>query len=103
MKETASKGLGFEEVFVKARDADYWRIMVSHRGNFTLNDLLNLDKRYELFEAVQKRRIIVCNAAQVPFYEEGVAHPEWILSDLVYLTRPQLMPDYVPRYYQIIR
>lgn len=103
LKETASKGLGFEEVFVKARDADYWRIMVSHRGNFTLNDLLNLDKRYELFEAVQKRRFIVCNAAQVPFYEEGVAHPEWILSDLVYLTRPQLMPDYVPRYYQIIR
>jgi iron complex transport system substrate-binding protein len=38
----------------------------------------------------------------VPLYEEGVAHPELILSDLVYLTRPELLPDYTPRYYQII-
>ena len=102
LNETASKGLGFEEVFSRAHDADYWRIVVSQKENFSLQDLLNLDKRYVLFESARKQKVVVCNASHVPLYEEGVAHPELILSDLVYLTRPELLPDYTPRYYQII-
>ncbi len=39
---------------------------------------------------------------KVPVYEEGNTRPDLLLADLLYLTHPELNPEYQPVYYQLL-
>ena len=102
LPESGSKASGFEEVYSKASDAEVWRLIVSDRKGFSRKDILVSDSRYALFKAFRDGKILVCNASLTPYYEEGVARPDRILSDLIHGVYPGLLPGYQPYYYQTL-
>lgn len=96
---TASIVMAYEKVFAQASGAPFWRMVVNMPGSFTRERLLALDERYGLFQAVRSGGVIWSNAAHCPLFEQGVAEPDVVLSDLVSHLHPHLLPGYVPRYY----
>ena len=55
---------------------------------------------YEHFDAFRDRRIYACNTGKVPYYEEFPLHPDYLLKDLIWIFHPELLPEYLPRYFR---
>lgn len=63
----------------------------------SLNDIVNTDYRYSRFKAFTNARVYNNNKRMGQgggndFWESGVVHPEQILSDLIKIFHPELMP-----------
>lgn len=75
----------FEQVYVAAGNADIWLLNTS--GIRVLGDIVNRDRRYSLFRAFQNRQVYNNDLRDRgdgnPFWDEGTAHPDRILSDLI--------------------
>lgn len=97
---SGSVPLAFESVFDKAYQADVWLIKYNRADEMSYKDLRTEYTPYENFEAFKQQHIYTCNTGKVPFYEEFPLHPDYLLKDLVWVFHPELLPDYVPRYYQ---
>ncbi|HAQ65407.1 MAG TPA: hypothetical protein DCR43_06105 [Bacteroidales bacterium] len=95
----ASNVMAYEKVFAGAAETPWWRMVVNIPGTLTKEKLLAMDERYGLFKAVKTGGVIWSNAATIPLFEEGVAEPHLVLSDLVCYLHPTLLPGYKPRYY----
>lgn len=95
--------LDFETVYSQAANADYWRIVNSFDGTFTYDALKALDARYADFKAFREKKVVYCNMSHTPFYESMPMQPEVVLEDLVKAFHPELLPDYKPVYYDILR
>ncbi|MCL2294006.1 MAG: ABC transporter substrate-binding protein [Spirochaetes bacterium] len=85
VRRRGSLFLDFEKVFTVANNADVW--LVNTHGIRTLDDILSRDRRYSLFRAFQTGRVynndLMDDGAGNPFWDEGTAHPDRILSDLI--------------------
>ena len=84
--------LSFEQVYAKAKDADYW-INVSTLK--TKKDLLAFDTRYAEFNAFKKGTIFnntkTTNAKGYSnYWETGMIFPDRILNDLLLIFHPEL-------------
>lgn len=96
--------LDFETVYSQASKAKYWRIVNSYNGTFSYDALKDEDARYADFDAFKNKGVIYCNMREVPFYESMPTHPEVVLSDLIKIFHPQLLPeDYEPVFYRLLR
>jgi iron complex transport system substrate-binding protein len=95
--------LDYETVYSQAESADYWRIVNSHNGTFSYDVLRSEDSRYADFRAFRDKGIIYCNMRQKPFYESMPVEPELVLSDFIRVFHPDILPDYVPHYYELLR
>ncbi len=95
--------LDFETVYSQAESAEYWRILNSFDGTFSYDALMKEDNRYADFKAFRDRGVIYCNLRKQPFYESAPSQPEVILADLIKAFHPDLLPDYEPVYYKILR
>lgn len=95
--------LDFETVYSQAESADYWRIVNSYDGTFTYDALKSADPRYADFRAFRDKGVIYCNMRQKPFYESMPTQPEVVLEDLIKAFHPDLLPDYVPTYYERLK
>jgi len=93
----------FEEVYSQAANADYWRIVNSYQGTFTYEALAKDDTRYTDFKAFREHGIIYCNMSLKPFYESMPMEPELVLSDFIKVFHPELLPDYEPKYYELLK
>lgn len=101
--ETGGVNLDFETVYSKGANADYWRLLVSHTGDYTYDILKQSDTRYADFKAFKDKKIVYCNLRQKPFYENTPVEPEVVLADLIKAFYPDLLPDYKPVYYEILK
>jgi len=103
--DTRSGGvaLDFETVYNQADDADYWRIVNSFPGTFTYDALKMQDPRYADFRAFREKGVIYCNMREKPFYESMPTEPEVILADLLHIFHPDILPDHVPVYYELLK
>lgn len=101
--ETGGVNLDFETVYSKGANADYWRLLVSHTGDYTYDILKQSDARYADFKAFKDKKIVYCNLRQKPFYENTPVEPEVVLADLIKAFYPDLLPDYKPVYYEILK
>lgn len=96
-ESTGSMALDFETVLERAADADFW---VNAGGYwFTKDDMLATDERFAEFAAVQNGHVWSNNLYLNDFggnyyYEGGIAHPDWILADLIAIFHPELLPDH---------
>jgi len=95
-----SISLSLEEVLDKAADADYW-VNVFPTSQ---TDVLAGDERLNQFAAFKSGQIYTNNARMnanggSDFYEGGYANPDVILSDLVKIFHPDLLPDYKLYFY----
>lgn len=95
--------LDFETVYAQAESADYWRILNSYKGTFSYDALKAQDPRYADFRAFREKKVIYCNLSEKPFYESSTTEPEVVLEDLIKAFHPQLLPDYQPKYYELIK
>ena len=105
---TGSLYLGFEDVVAQGADtADIWL----HPGGYTFSaaDVLAEDERFGEFGAYQSGALWNNNKAMSPsfandYYESGVAYPDLILADLIYIFHPEIMleanPEFETTYYQ---
>lgn len=100
-----SIALNFEEVFIKAKDADFWL-------NFFINvnskkDLLSFDERYNLFKPYKTGNLYnntnrVNTKGYSDYYERGLSNPDELLKDFIKIFHPHLLPEHQLKYYKKI-
>ena len=95
--------LDFETVYSQAESADYWRIVNSYNGDFSYEALRASDSRYADFRAFREHHVLYCNMKQTPFYECMPMEPHLVLADLIHAFHPNLLPDYTPVYYSLLK
>lgn len=87
--------LSFEQILHKFSSSDVW---VGAPAN-CLSELKAIDERYAMFAPIKNGRVYNFNARKNvfganDFWESGVAHPELILSDLIKIFHPKLLPEH---------
>ncbi len=90
--------LSFESVYAIAADAEFW-LNPDNSFWFSIGDVVASDPRYADFEALERGQLFNNNAnvnknGGNAYYEEGAAHPERVLKDLVRILHPHLLPDH---------
>jgi len=93
----------FETVYSQGANVDYWRMVNSHNGTFSYDALKQSDARYADFKAFKEKKLIYCNLREKPFYENTPVEPEVVLSDLIKIFHPTLLPDHTPVYYDLLK
>ena len=102
-EDTGGVNMDFEAIYALAADVDYWRISNSFDGEFSYDVLAQQDSRFRDFKAFRDRHVIYCNMSRTPFYESFPVHPELVLADFVKIFYPDLLPDYQPTYYKLLK
>jgi iron complex transport system substrate-binding protein len=100
----ASLPLDFEAVYPIALQADYWLNLSVYQ---TQAEIIAQDRRFQDFKAFQKGELYNNNRQATPkggneYYMWGIVHPHLILSDLVKIFHPELLPNYKLVYYKKI-
>lgn len=99
---TGSMQLSFEEVFDRAREAEFWL----NPGNWTdLAEAAAEDERYTQFAAYQNGNVYNNNKrlnenGGNDYWETGVTNPHLVLADLIKIFHPELLPDHELYFYQ---
>lgn len=99
---TGSLPLDFESVIAQASDAPTWLVVNSWTS---IADALADDERYGNLAAVGTGDAWNANKATNEtggndFYERGVLRPDLILSDLVAILHPEILPDHEFTFYR---
>lgn len=102
-QEAGGLNMDFESVYSQGANADYWRLLVSHTGDYSYEALKQSDARYADFKAFKEKKVVYCNLRQKPFYENTPVEPEVVLADLIKAFHPELLPDYTPVYYELLK
>ncbi|MCS6814997.1 MAG: ABC transporter substrate-binding protein [Cyanobacteria bacterium] len=100
---TGSIPLSFEAVLDRASQAQFW--FTSSLTWQTQADILAADPRYQNFTAVQTKQVFNNNArvnatGGNDYWESGILQPDVVLSDLVKILHPQLLPSHQLVYYR---
>ena len=96
--------LDFETVYSKTAAARYWRIVNSYDGTYSYDALRATDARYADLTAFKEKGVIYCNMRERPFYENMPVQPDVVLSDLIHILHPELLPeDYQPVFYSLLK
>ncbi len=87
--------LSFEQVYAKAKDADFWINLSMVR---TKAELLNQEPRYSEFRAYKTGHLynnnkITNEKGYSTYWETGMIYPDRILSDLISVFHPELVPE----------
>jgi iron complex transport system substrate-binding protein len=103
-QSTGSLKLNYEQIFEKAHDADFW---VNVLFCAKRSDMLKNDPRNSKFKAYRTKNIYNNNASINKFglyeyWETGVINCDLVLSDLIKIFHPELLPDYKFKYYKRI-
>jgi iron complex transport system substrate-binding protein len=98
---TESIPLNFEHVFHKAQDA----IWINSGAANSYQEIISVDERIVEFPVFKNKKVFNNNAIQNinggnDYWESGIVHPELILSDLIKVFHPKLLPDYQFSYYK---
>lgn len=93
----------FERVYSEGAHADFWRIVNSHNGVYDYDILRKSDSRYTDFDAYKNKKVIYCNLRTVPFYEQTPVEPDVVLSDLIKILHPNILPNHKPVYYHLLK
>ena len=99
---TGSLFYDIETVFAEASDAEIW----INPGIWTSREQgAAEDARFEEFGAYQSGMVFNYNSrlgagGGNDYFESGAINPHVVLSDLIWVFHPELVPEYVPFYYQ---
>ena len=98
---TTSIPLNFETVLKYFHNSDVW----VNAPTATLHELAEMDSRHNLFKPMKESRVYSFNArikerGANDFWESAVAHPDRIVTDMIWALHPDLQPNYTPYYIQ---
>lgn len=101
-KSSGSLPLSFEVVLERAANADYW-LNFSQSWN-KLKDLVVEDNRYADFKAMKIGNLYNNNArvnenGGNDYWEGGISNPDMVLSDLIKILYPEMLPNHKLFYY----
>lgn len=87
--------LSFEQVYAKAKDADYWIHLSTIK---TKKELEASETRYTSFKAFKTNQLYnntlhTNNKGYSTYWETGMIYPDRILNDLISIFHPQLKPQ----------
>lgn len=102
-EEAGGVTLDFEAAYAKSVDADFWQIDGAFDGDFTLSALADEDVRYAQLKAYKDGNVLFCNLTQTPYRELAGVQPQFLLADFVKALNPDLLPNYQPKYYKLMR
>ncbi|GGF79715.1 ABC transporter substrate-binding protein [Wenyingzhuangia marina] len=101
-ESTGSLALQFEEVFVEAKNADFW-----FAPGYALDKkaLANNNKHYSSFKPFSTNNIYtytntVGETGGLVFFELGALRPDLILKDFIKICHPELLPDYETTFFK---
>jgi iron complex transport system substrate-binding protein len=97
-----SRPMVLEAVFEHALSADYW---LNPGDVLSKKDILAADERFGQLPAFVNNKVfnnnnILSNTGGNAFFESGVVEPQIILSDLIHILHPQLLPSHKLKYYR---
>jgi iron complex transport system substrate-binding protein len=97
-----SQPVSLEKVFEKASEADFW-LNTSEAGSKA--DLLEVDSRFSHLKVFRTNSIynnnnLVNAKGGNAYFEKGVVEPDIILSDIISVLHPHLLPSYCMKYYK---
>ncbi len=100
-----SRPMNLEEVYKQALAADYW---LNPGDAISKTAILSVDERFGKLPCYTEDRVfnnnnILNNSGGNAFFEAGVVEPDIILSDLIYILHPQLLPSHILKYYKKLR
>ena len=96
---TGSTPMSFESVFDKAIHADVWLINFNREEDMTYAALKSDYSPYSKFDAFRDRHIYGNNTNHSMFYEEVPMHPDYLLTELIAIFHPHVLPDHKLRYF----
>lgn len=102
-KSSGSIAVDIENVYLKGIKADFWIIKILSQHKYSYSELASESPLYKDFEAFKNKKILVCNLFYKPYYEDGVVEPDIILSDLVYYAHPNILSNYKPKYFELLK
>lgn len=90
--KSGSLHLGLEEVFIKAKDADFWLNMALVKST---KELLAQENRYSEFKAFKEGNLYnniktMNKKGYSDYWETGIIFPDKVLSDLICIFHPEL-------------
>ena len=99
---TGSLALQFEEVFVLAKDADFW-FAPGYASN--KKALIQKNKHYQQFKPYATNNIYtytntVGKTGGLLFFELGALRPDYILKDFIKICHPELLPNYETTFFK---
>jgi iron complex transport system substrate-binding protein len=102
-RSSGSMTLSFEQVFDRANKADYW--LNGSQKWMTRQDVVGADTRYQQLKPVQIGNLYspirrVNAQGGNDYWQSGIANPDLILTDLVKIFHPELLPDQPFTYYK---
>ena len=84
--DQSNVALSLESMLELVTRTDAWVLVTYDKDGVEARDVLEMDPRHaEVMEAVEE--VWVCNTAEVDYFGEVVAHPEWVLEDLAALVQ----------------
>ncbi len=102
-EDSGGTTLDFEAVYARGLNADFWQTDGSFDGEFTLQTLADEAPRYASMRAWKEQHVLFCNLTRKPYRELAGVQPHLLLADFVKAFHPELLPDYHPNYYEIIK
>lgn len=105
LKGNQSQSLSFEEVFNKAKNADYWL----DASDFTYkNQLLIHNYQYSWFNAFQKNNVFSLAKRKTKngsndYYETGNLYVDSVLMDYISVLHPKLLPNYKRKFIERLK
>ena len=102
-QDSGGTTLDFEAVYAKGINADFWQTDGTFDGDFTLQALAEEDERYTTMDAFKNKQVLFCNLSQTPYRELAGVQPHLILADFVKAFHPELLPNYQPKYYKMLK
>lgn len=103
-KSEISMPFGIENVFMKARKADYWLNISAVKNR---DEIISVDSRLEELPIFKKGNLYNNNAllsseGANDYWESGAIRPQTILKDIASILHPGLFPGYKMVYYRKI-
>jgi iron complex transport system substrate-binding protein len=100
---TGGSPMSFETVLDKAIHADIWLIHYNQEEEMTYDMLESDYDSYSQFDAFRDRHIYGCNTNYSLYYEEVPTHPDYLLTELIALFHPHLLPQHEFRYFSPLK
>jgi iron complex transport system substrate-binding protein len=102
-KSSGSLPLSFEAIIERANNADFW--LNSSQKWKDKKDILAEDNRYSDFKAVKNGKIYNNNLrvnenGGNDYWESGISNPDVVLSDLIRIFHPEILPKHELVFYR---
>lgn len=102
-ERTGGVNLDFETVYAQAEKGDFWVIQNKGKESQTYGNMKDENSRYADFRAWKEHKVLCCDISETPVNELSSMEPDFVLKDFIKAFHPDLLKDYTPKYYKVIK